>query len=68
VLFPGADLRILRILRLTRLLKLSHYSTAIEDLASAIYAERRSFGAPKFGSKLRFRAGCVGAGLDISMG
>jgi hypothetical protein len=23
---------------------------------------------PKFGSKLRFRAGCVGAGLDISMG
>ncbi|MFZ9199424.1 MAG: potassium channel family protein [Paracoccaceae bacterium] len=45
VLFPGADLRILRILRLTRLLKLSHYSTAIEDLASAIYAERRSFGA-----------------------
>ena len=26
-----------------RLLKLSHYSTAIEDLFSAIYAERRSF-------------------------
>ena len=45
VLFPGADLRVLRLLRLTRLLKLSHYSTAIEDLASAIYAERRSFGA-----------------------
>jgi voltage-gated potassium channel len=44
-IFPGADLRILRLLRLTRLLKLSHYSTAIEDLASAIYAERRSFGA-----------------------
>jgi voltage-gated potassium channel len=44
-IFPGADLRVLRILRLTRLLKLSHYSTAIEDLASAIYAERRSFGA-----------------------
>lgn len=45
VFLPGADLRILRIFRLTRLLKLSHYSTAIEDLASAIYAERRSFGA-----------------------
>jgi voltage-gated potassium channel len=45
VLFPGADMRVLRLLRLTRLLKLSHYSTAIEDLASAIYAERRSFGA-----------------------
>jgi voltage-gated potassium channel len=45
VLFPGADLRVFRLLRLTRLLKLSHYSTAIEDLASAIYAERRSFGA-----------------------
>jgi voltage-gated potassium channel len=44
-IFPGADLRVLRLLRLTRLLKLSHYSTAIEDLASAIYAERRSFGA-----------------------
>jgi hypothetical protein len=27
-----------------------------------------SYGDPKFGSKLRFRAGCVGAGLDISMG
>ena len=44
-IFPGADMRVLRLLRLTRLLKLSHYSTAIEDLASAIYAERRSFGA-----------------------
>lgn len=44
-IFPGADLRVLRLLRLNRLLKLSHYSTAIEDLASAIYAERRSFGA-----------------------
>ena len=45
MLLPGVDLVILRILRLTRLLKLSHYSTAIEDLASAIYAERRSFSA-----------------------
>lgn len=45
VLFPGLDLVVLRVLRLVRLLKLSHYSTAIEDLTSAIYAERRSFGA-----------------------
>lgn len=42
-LFPGVDMRILRVFRLMRLLKLSHYSTAIEDLFSAIYAERRSF-------------------------
>lgn len=41
--FPGLDLRILRTLRLLRLFKLSHYSTAIEDLFSAIYEERRSF-------------------------
>lgn len=44
-LVPGLNLIILRILRLTRLLKLSHYSTALEDLAAAIYAERRSFSA-----------------------
>lgn len=44
-LVPGLNLMVLRILRLTRLLKLSHYSTAIEDLAAAIYAERRSFTA-----------------------
>lgn len=44
-LAPGLNLIILRILRLTRLLKLSHYSTALEDLAAAIYAERRSFSA-----------------------
>ena len=28
-----------------RLLKLSHYSSALEDLISAIYEERRAFGA-----------------------
>lgn len=44
-LVPGLNLIILRILRLTRLLKLSHYSTALEDLAAAIYSERRSFSA-----------------------
>ncbi len=45
VLFPGADLRILRVLRLLRVFKLSNYSTALEDLISAIHAERRSFAA-----------------------
>ena len=42
-LFPGLDLRVLRALRLVRVLKLSHYSSAIEDLFSAIKAEARSF-------------------------
>ena len=42
---PGLDLRWLRVLRMTRLLKLSHYSSALEDLFSAIYEERRAFGA-----------------------
>ena len=42
-LFPGADLRVLRIFRLIRVFKLSHYSTAIEDLFQAIVAEKRSF-------------------------
>ncbi len=43
LLFPGADLRVLRVLRLIRVLKLSHYSSAIEDLFEAIRAEKRSF-------------------------
>ena len=44
----GIDLRWLRVLRLVRLLKISHYSTALEDLFSAIYEERRSFGAAMY--------------------
>lgn len=44
-LVPGLDLRVLRIIRLVRLLKISHYSSALEDLIRAIHAERRSFGA-----------------------
>ena len=44
-LIPGADLRWLKVIRMVRLLKLSHYSTALEDLFSAIYEERRAFGA-----------------------
>ena len=39
----GGDLRVLRVLRMARLLKLSHYTSALEDLASAIYSERRAF-------------------------
>ena len=45
LIMGGIDLRWLRVLRLVRLLKMSHYSTALEDLFSAIYEERRSFGA-----------------------
>jgi voltage-gated potassium channel len=42
-LFPGLDLRFLRILRVMRILKLSHFSTALEDLLASIYAEREAF-------------------------
>jgi voltage-gated potassium channel len=42
-LFPGLDMRILRTLRLLRILKISHYSSALEDLFSAIKAEAHSF-------------------------
>lgn len=42
-LFPGLDLRVLRIVRLVRVFKLSHYSSAIEDLVHAIEGEKRSF-------------------------
>lgn len=48
VLMPGLDLRVLRILRLLRVFKLSHYSSALEDLFSAIYQERRSFAAASY--------------------
>ena len=45
LLLGGVDLRWLRILRLMRLLKFSHYSSALEDLLSAVQHERRSFAA-----------------------
>ena len=48
LIMGGIDLRWLRVLRLIRLLKISHYSTALEDLFSAIYEERRSFGAAMY--------------------
>lgn len=41
-LIPGLDLRFLRVIRVLRILKLSHYSSALEDLIAAIYAERNS--------------------------
>ena len=43
LLLGGVDLRWLRILRLMRLLKFSHYSSALEDLISAVRHESRSF-------------------------
>ncbi len=43
LLLGGIDLRWLRILRLIRLLKFSHYSSALEDLISAVRHESRSF-------------------------
>ena len=43
LLLGGVDLRWLRILRLLRLLKFSHYSSALEDLISAVRHESRSF-------------------------
>ncbi|CAH1198633.1 putative Potassium voltage-gated channel subfamily KQT; potassium channel, VIC family [Candidatus Nitrotoga sp. BS] len=45
MLMPGLDLRVIRAVRLLRVFKISHYSTAIEDLVQAIYEERRSFAA-----------------------
>ena len=37
------DLRWVRVIRLLRILKISNYSSALEDLTSAVYEERRSF-------------------------
>ena len=45
LLLGNVDLRWLRVLRLFRLLKISHYSTALEDLVSAVREEASSFGA-----------------------
>ncbi len=42
-LLPGLDLRFLRVIRIMRILKLSHDSTALEDLMATIYAERAAF-------------------------
>lgn len=42
-LLPGVDLRFLRVIRIMRILKLSHYSTALEDLLASVYAEKDAF-------------------------
>ena len=48
-IFMGSvDLRWLRVLRMVRLLKISHYSSALEDLVSAIRHERGSFTAAMY--------------------
>jgi voltage-gated potassium channel len=41
--FPVLDLRVLRLFRVLRIFKVSHYNSALQDLGSAIYAERKSF-------------------------
>ena len=48
VFLPTLDLRILRVLRLLRILKLSKYNSALQDLFSAVYSERRAFGSAAF--------------------
>ena len=42
-MIPGANLTLLRLLRVIRILKLSHYNSALFDLWSAIYDERKAF-------------------------
>jgi voltage-gated potassium channel len=48
LLFPGADLRVLRMFRLMRIFKLSRYNSAFEDMVAAIKAEKDSFSSAVF--------------------
>lgn len=48
LIFPGADLRVLRMFRLMRILKLSRYNSAFEDMVAAVKAERDSFSSAVF--------------------
>ncbi len=48
LLFPGADLRVLRMFRLLRIFKLSRYNSAMEDMLEAIKAEKDSFSSAMF--------------------
>ncbi len=48
LLLGEVDLRWLRVLRLVRLLKISHYSSALEDLIAAIRSEKGAFGAAMY--------------------
>jgi len=48
LLFPGADLRVLRMFRLLRIFKLSRYNSAMDDMFEAIKSERDSFSSAFF--------------------
>ena len=48
LLFPGADLRVLRMFRFMRIFKLSRYNSAFEDMVAAVKAERDSFSSAVF--------------------
>jgi len=48
LLFPGADLRVLRMFRLLRIFKLSRYNSAMDDMFAAIKAEKDSFSSAMF--------------------
>jgi len=48
LLFPGADLRVLRMFRLMRIFKLSRYNSAMDDLLEAIKSEKESFSSALF--------------------
>ena len=48
LIFPGADLRVLRMFRLLRIFKLSRYNSAMEDMLEAIKSERDSFSSAMF--------------------
>ena len=48
LIFPGADLRVLRMFRLIRIFKLSRYNSAMEDMLEAIKSERDSFSSAIF--------------------
>ncbi len=48
LVFPGADLRVLRMFRLLRIFKLSRYNSAMDDMFEAIKAEKDSFSSAMF--------------------
>ena len=48
LIFPGADLRVLRMFRLLRIFKLSRYNSAMEDMLEAIKSEWDSFSSAMF--------------------
>jgi voltage-gated potassium channel len=48
LIFPGADLRVLRMFRLLRIFKLSRYNSAMDDMFEAIKAEKDSFSSAMF--------------------